>query len=43
MKVVITIEYPDEGYVVEMARRLTAELQHIPGLKYCIHIEEAEG
>lgn len=43
MKTVITIEHPDDSYIIEMGRRLTAALEHIPGLKYCIHIEEAEG
>ena len=43
MKIIVTIEHPDPKYCIEMARRLSAQLDHIPGLKYCIHIEEAEG
>jgi len=43
MKVIITVEHPDDGYCTDMARRITGNLDHILHLKYCIHLVEAEG
>lgn len=42
MKIIVTIEHPKDGYCLEMARKISLHLDHIPGLKYCVHIVEEE-